>query len=250
MSKSHPSIYDSPEIFESYLKVSSEKELFVRRFEERFKPSSSPCLFLDLGCNDGTLTLNYLNAIKAKLPHTSKIVCVDPNKSALNHFKEKALPARLEFEFVPRSAEDYCFTTTHTFDWIIASHSLYWSPALKTLILKLVSLGKNVVIILREKDQSYAFEKKFRHATNLMYSGDTIRDTLNDHHIPFEHEMIEERVKIPLYPSDEYLLFLAFHLDMPLEQISKQLVLDAHHYLKAFNGTLTFNIGLHWIMGR
>jgi len=247
-SEQQSTIYDSHEIFETYIKASSEKDEFIRKFERRFiSEQNSPVFLLDLGCNEGTLTLGYLNAIKARLPHSSKMVCVEPNLSALNNFKEKTLPPGLDFEFIHQSAEDYCSMTSNKFDWVIASHSFYWSPSLETLVPKMVSMGKNAVIIIREKDKSFTFAEKFIHPEVNMYSGDTISEILNANKIKFEREVIQNNLQIPPFQSPEYLLFLAFHLDMPLMRISEKLVLETSDYLNDFSGIFPFNIGFYWI---
>ncbi|ETW99683.1 MAG: hypothetical protein ETSY1_14055, partial [Candidatus Entotheonella factor] len=141
-------MYDQLDFFNTFLSNTTEKKLFIESFAKKFHFERKRN-FLDLGCNEGVLTLKLMNQIQPCLAPDSFLVGVDPCANAIDAFSKKELPDNLSARFHAETAEAFLEKNTQTFDWVIASHCLYWSDDLKRSVDMILNSARSGVIVMR-----------------------------------------------------------------------------------------------------
>lgn len=251
MSPGTPTIYDRPETFDSYLKVTSEKAELARRFALRFSAPTEPVSLLDLGCNDGDLTLQCLTAVADRLPAGSRVTCVEPSAVALEKFRQRRLPPAVEFRFVPQSLEEFLGSTHEIFDWTLASHCLYWTKDLDQVIRRALAISRNLCVVLREKNGLYDVEEKLWHLVRSergpMRTADEIESALRAAGATYERENVATSLPLPESGSPEFAQLVSFFLDTPMLPVSAREA--AIEYFKPHGETFAYGIGFLWVTG-
>lgn len=247
-------VYNSPTIFSTYLRKSTEKAQFIKSFKNRISsgPDSKINTLLDIGCHDGELTLWHLNEISNHCSKTASIEVLDPSLDALDRFKKRNLPTQFQFNFHGKRIENFEFDQSNKkFDFIVASHCLYWSEDLTSVLLQICNSAKRAVVILRENVGIYEVQKQFSHLLGnkdeQLYTAENIEAILKAHNVAFEREKIQTTIEIPTYKSQAYEDLISFFLQTKINSISDNERIDVDNFLQARNGVLKHNVSFFWL---
>jgi ubiquinone/menaquinone biosynthesis C-methylase UbiE len=246
------SIYDQQSIFKSYLERTNEKDIFVAKFAERFSlPRSSPANLLDLGCHDGTLTMRLLDAVSESLPEHSVVTCAEPSERALRVFENRPLPAKYRFLFFNETAESYFRRSTNMFDWIIASHCLYWSRSLEGVLTELCKKAEQSVVVLRGRRGIHQIQSKFKEwvgsPDEQLYTADRVESALDHLGVSFVREDIASTTIIPERDDPTLTLLFAFFLQRAAESFDSEMIDEVYQFTKQMGDNLTHDVSFFWI---
>ncbi len=246
------SIYDRREFFSTYFSKSTEKALFVSEFAKRFRPPSKDSLkILDLGTHDGLLLTKLLSQVKDKLPAQVDVVANDPSGPAIDDFRKRALPSGINLKLSVETAEEFFDRDADRFDWIIASHCLYWSPRLVELTKLICERSEAAVIILRGRKGIYELRSRFRHLLGnkleQLYTADDVEAALKDLQVSFSRDEHQTHIDIPDEDSVEFLWLLSFLLDSNVDTLSKSDLEEIKAFLRPFKGRFRHDVSFFWI---
>jgi hypothetical protein len=244
-------MYDSAVSFATYLKKSTEKSQFVKSFEKRFHTIENLKInsIFDVGCHDGDLTLWYLDKIKNKLTDSCVVTCLDPSNEALIRFSQKQLINNIDFNFVTSKVENFIFKSKY--DLIVASHSLYWTDDLNSILKQISDNSKFAVVVLREEVGIYEIQSRFKeligNKDEKLYTANNIESVLKDLNINFIQERIRAEIELPDKDSKAYQDLVAFFLQTTSTAISKDKKHEIDEYLNTKDGTLKHNVSFFWL---
>lgn len=190
------------------------KLIFLEHFDKRFSnPAGKEVSFLDLGCHDGHLMLQIMDRIKDRLPKEIYIAGVDPSSSAIEEFSRKKISRNIHLNLHTQTAEDFFKNRDSLlkFDWTIASHCLYWSKHLESVLYKIVSLSDQAVIVLRNQFGIFQIQSQFRKLLGSpdeqLYTADNIQAVLDKLHCNYRRENYETKIDLPDENSKEFLRY-------------------------------------------
>lgn len=245
--------YSAKEIFEAYFKRTTEKDELIKRFGQRIEASVNPVTLLDIGCSDGELTLNLLSKFQEKGIDVTSVTGVEPIARSIEEFQARNLPSKTTFNFFHGPAEQFVPKAGVLFDWIIVSHSLYWSADPKEILRRLASVGKNILVVMRDEGGLYEIEKRFRHLVlkpeGFLHSSKDIKAAFTDFGVEFAQEKIESFTKLPRQRDPEFLPLLSFFMDCPLEALTPTAIEAVSTYLDSFGGRFPYGISVFWAKG-
>lgn len=243
------SMYDSDVSFTIYLEQTAEKKVFVEHLHKRFD-QDKPRHILDLGCHDGAITLEYLKAID----QTSKgvgITCVDPSASAIEKFKAKDLPAHIDFTFHVSTAEDFLQPNEEHFDWIVVSHSLYWSPDLTKTVRDIVTASDKAIIVLRDKTGLFQVQSHFKDLVGnkgeKFYTANDVEVALHEIGAKFQREDIASEVAIPERGMSAFASLVAFILQADAQAFTEEHLDDVHSFLLEKGNPFPHHVSFFWV---
>ena len=210
-------MYDRVEFFNAYFRNASEKQLFLDSFTRRAKDKiNSELSILDLGSHDGSLVLRVLESVNASKNVGINLTAVDPSSAALENFSKKNIPKNVSLNCYPATAEEYLSKCNRQFDWVIASHCLYWTENLGEVLRRITSCSNSGVIVLRGHKGIHEIQSKFRqllgNEKERLYQADDIESELYLIKVPFEREDITSHIEIPDLDSREFRWMASFFL--------------------------------------
>jgi|GEM_PF-2164472 len=246
-------MYDHNEIFRTYLEKTNEKRLFAERFAEEFLSAGKTARLLDIGCHDGSLTLQYLKAIQPKLPSLVEVTCVDPSAEAVRQFEKREKPRGINFHFFVGTCEEFLEQASSPFDWIVASHSLYWSPVLSDVIETFLNLSGHLAVVLRESIGIFQLQSRFRglvgNEKERFYTAIDIENSLKKLGAHFKSETARSHVAIPSFHSREFADLVSFFLQSTPEMFSPSSLREVYDYLQPFGERFPHHVRFFWVTG-
>lgn len=238
------SVYDS-NLFANYLNKSDEKKALVKRLKERMQGDNLK--ILDLGCHDGALTAWYLDEIEAK---DIDLIAVDPSKPALEKFAERTWSKNVKTKLVNATAEEFLGQNTQHFDWIIASHCLYWSENLAIIIEQIAKKSDQAIVVLRGKRGIYQIQKKFKYllgnSLEKLYTSDDIESVLG-FKVEFEHENILSNIEIDFDNSDQLQSLLCFFLQRDVGSLSRDEMAQVKDFVGGLGQPIKHEVSFFWL---
>jgi len=242
-------MYDSDVYFNTYLKQTTEKRIFIERMRERLRRGRLRSL-LDLGCHDGAVTIEYLNDIMSG-GRSVEVVCVDPSAASIESFKKKALGEHISFVFHVQTAEEFLRLNTARFDWIVCSHSLYWSRDLKGTLEKMLSVCDNLVIVLRDRDGLYEVQTEFKHLVGnrdeQFYNADDIEKCLTALGESFEREDIVSEIMLPNVETPAFADLASFILQTSATRLTKTDIAAVHEFMSSRGVPFPHHVSFFWM---
>lgn len=247
-------MYEKVNFFRSYFSIATEKKIVLAEFVKRFSnPSESRVSVLDLGCHDGMLINKLLNEVCSSLKKGVSITAVDPSFSAIQEFSKRSFKeygAKLSLHNL--SAEDYFekHKSTKQFDWVIASHCLYWSKDLQKTVKDIVESGKKGLIVLRGSYGIYQIQKQFKHLIGnpdeQLYEADNIEDCLIALSAKHNRQDFQTSIEMPSYNQKEFIWLLSFFLQTTEEKLDPESISKIAKYLVKLGNPLRHDVSFFW----
>lgn len=208
------SMYDKRQFFKTYFSSASEKSILVKLLGKRFHLPSHTANILDLGCHDGALMKNIVNAYAKRLPEKLVITGVDPSLQAIKEYAKADFPIPVQTNIFAGTAEDYFDVCTDHFDWIFASQCLYWSPDLPKIIKQIHEAGDSALIVIRGCHGIYEIQSQFRHYIGnhleKFYTDKEVEMALRTQKILFQKESLSTFIQLPDKDSIELKWLILF----------------------------------------
>ena len=242
-------MYDQLDFFNTFLSNTTEKQIFIESFAKKFN-TPKPFQILDLGCNEGVLTLKLLDQIQPFLSPDSLLVGVDPCENAVNAFAQKPLPDNLSACFHAETAEAFLDKNTKVFDWTIASHCLYWSDDLERTVEMILQSARSGVIVLRGAYGVNQLQVQFKDwlgdPTGKQYVADDLEPIFESLNCPVVREDHESIIHIPPHESPWFRELVAFCLLTTNEQLDEDRMHAVSQYLRPYGDALRHDISFFW----
>lgn len=250
-------MYDKIKFFKSYFGRASEKKIFLENFDKRFSsPAGKEVSFLDLGCHDGHLMLQIIDRVKDRLPDDVYITGVDPSSSAIEEFSQKRLGRNIRADFCIQTAEEFFDKQDSLlkFNWIIASHCLYWSKRLENVIQKIISTSDQAVIVLRNQLGIYQIQSQFKKLLGSpdeqLYIADNIQNVLDNLNCNYRRENYETKIELPDESSKEFLWLISFFLQTTEDKLTKNDLDRIKPFLRSLGNPMRHDVSFFWIDSR
>jgi hypothetical protein len=245
-------MYDRKEFFSAYFSRASEKSTLVDSFKFHFgKPIKDSIRILDLGCHDGTLILRMLDAVKDKLPGSVHLTGVDPSEAALNEFKAKKLMTGVTAEFFNETTEKFLVRGSKKFDWVVASHCLYWSDNLRLVLRQTLDLGDSIVIVMRRPRGIYQIQKYFKrllgNPNEKFYTSQDVDETLTEMKIKFTREDHRTKIDLPDPTSEEFKWLISFFLQTTDDRLKPHQFQEVTKFMKTLGSPMQHDVSFFWI---
>ncbi|NQV88942.1 MAG: class I SAM-dependent methyltransferase [Parcubacteria group bacterium] len=167
--------------YDTWLSCATEKVLFEHWLTEhlpRFNFSrikDRPVTVLDLGCGWGATSLRLLRVLTG-MGLTVDFVGVDPYQAQLNRFDQQ-IPKNFRGDIELICSDISKFDPNQTFDFVLASHVLYYTNDLLDSLRKLCLLGRELVIVHHGNNGINTIHRKFR---DYVHSGPHVISTDED----------------------------------------------------------------------
>lgn len=232
--------------FETFLRYTDEKEKSATQLAKVLDDVVSDAHILDIGTGNGeylSLTLG-----KAKNLNGSHLTLVEPSADLagqLNSRFHNILPAD-NIRIVNTDLDG--FLTDEKFDIVLASHLFYhiprhtWSKQL-TRMLSLLKPNGLLIVVLREKDDAYAFKMAFKpHLFTPDFKALTIDDVLdtlpNGSTLSVVKHPATSQLQIP-YPKnmEDTISIIEFYLNKEWSDVPEAIQKDVFKFIRNKNGT-------------
>lgn len=244
-------MYDKKEFFSTYFANASEKPLFLDRFATEFKCHGKTCEILDLGSHDGALIFKLLDQISHMLPDFTKLVAVDPSAEAIAHLKERKIKNGVKIETHVSTAESFFNEVNDLYDWIIASHCLYWTADLESTINSIIQRGKRAVIVFRGKKGIFEIQSKFKdllgNKNEKLYSAEDIERCLLRIGHKFHKEEHQTQISIPAPDRIEFKWLVSFFLQTSDGNITESSWNSLTAFFRPYQGVFRHDVSFFWI---
>lgn len=234
----HRSIFlhdNHPEFYNSFISLSDQKtrlassiaSILLKQNSSQYIPKLN---LLDIGCGPGVLTLEFARKVSPAFK-SIKINCFDPSLTLLNMFEKKLRASSnnpsntkyiLRWDYVRKDGVMPNFTKNITYNFILASHVLYWIKNLNSFIEKTVKMlqpGGTLCVILFSNDGDNYWLKR-----NL-----NMRNNFKDIHVSAENfESILKNNKNIRYSKSSFESFLYLPITKPefCNNIQSNLILE------------------------
>lgn len=236
------SIYDT-DVFKAYLAAATEKHIFVERFAERYKRQPGTHL-LDLGCHNGELTLQVLEAC----PGITQVTAVDPSASAILEFAARKRPAHVGFHFIQSTAEEFLDLDRGSYDWAIASHSLYWSSDLVKVLIGLQCITSKIALVMRGSRGIYQVQEQFKewigNPNEELYFAYALESIILHCCLNYVRENIVSEITLPA-TFEERSVLLKFFLQN--ENLTAQQLQTVDKYVLGLGNPMLHDVSFFWL---
>ncbi len=249
-SKSESKIYDNETFFAPYLKATDEKITFVNFFAEQIAPNTKCDSLVDVGCFNGSLTIPLAAKLLTTGHKLKSVTGVEPSLSPLETFEAASKPEMIKWIFLHATAEEFANqSTAESYDWLIASHSLYWSGSqLKDVIENFRRISKRAAIVVRDEGFLHQFEIRHRpkivHGKTFVSSAE-VTQALSALGINYSRHKMNSKMNVPPVTSPEFKNLIGFLLDLTESQLSESLMADVRAEL-ASSQTINAGIDVIW----
>jgi SAM-dependent methyltransferase len=249
MSDQKTDIYEDKTFFGDYLESTSEKDTFVDIFVKKVAEKKIESL-LDLGCFDGSLTRKLVSQLIKNGVGLNRVTAVEPARAPLEEFESTASAIDVTWQFKNLDMQAFLNSRRESFDWVIASHSLYWMGDSHKLIGDIVDSARNGVIVIRDPGLLHWVEAKYRplmtKKTKRFISSREIGESLDMVNAPFKCESFAASMAVPDATSAEFKQLAGFLLDLTLDEIDESLLAELYSDLEVRNGRARYGIDLIW----
>lgn len=232
--------------FETFLRYTDEKEKSADQLAKVLGNATSNIKILDIGTGNG----EYLGLVleKTKSLNSAHLTLVEPSSDLAQQLKNRFRSILPTDSVTVINSDLDNFSIDEKFDVVLASHLFYHlpRPTWPEQLAKILSFLKPdglLIIVLREKDDAYAFKMAFK---PLLFSKDfkalTIDDVLDV--LPAigtldvtKYPAISE-LKIPIADNlEDTVSIIEFYLNKEWQDISKAIQEDALDFIRHKNGT-------------
>jgi len=246
-------IYNDNTFFDSYLKTTTEKLHFINCFLKKSQNKHIDSI-LDLGSFDGSLFLRLIIELLNNNFSIKNLSAVEPSLIPINKMKEAILHSetlsKIQWNIHNEPMEIFLSNHTQLYDWVIASHSLYWMNDLDWILNKILSLSKNGVIVIRDNSLLYALESKYRplmtQKKKKQYSSQNIIDFFDQNNIPYLVDKFEASMTIPEINSIEFKNLVGFLLDLTLVELDEGLFPSIYSDMNIAHNKTSYSIDMIW----
>ena len=243
-------MYDYGSVFAAYLARATEKNLFVDRLGGALAQEARPLEILDVGAHDGAVTLRYLEAA-GKAIWGSRITALDPSADALGRFRNRGMAGNFAFDFRLGNAETFVPPAGTAYDWVIASHSLYWSRDLPEILNHLRKMGRKMVVVLRDSKGIFQIQSTFHkflgNPEERLYTADDIANALAGLKIVFRRERVISHIDIPPFEDPAMKVLAAFFLQTAPEKLADSTVAEIRKLMTLDGDRFEHRVSFFWV---
>ncbi len=244
-------MYDKLEFFRTYFAKASEKRVFLESLSSKLGKLPENVSILDLGCHDGALMERILSQNTDRLPRNLRIVGVDPSGEALKRFHERKLPPSISLETFAGTTESYLESCKESFDWVISSHSLYWSANLQEVLKAISDSARSGVVVFRGErgicEIQSEFSKLLGNPAERLYDSSDIENALSTVGVPFEKENHQTEIAIPDEKSKEFRWLASFFLQTNDESLSEAEFSRVHDFVRSRGNPFRHDVSFFWL---
>lgn len=244
-------IYEDRTFFGDYLESTSEKSQFVELFLKQLNNGKIESL-LDLGCYDGTLTQKLALRLSQTGQKIKRLTAIDPAAGPLNEFRNR-LGAQLQsaqWQLINMGMESFLAQNKEVFDWVLASHSLYWMGDSQTLIPHIIKSAQSGAIVIRDRGLLHHIEEKYRpritQKTKRFISSHEISAEFKRLGVDFKTESFVASMAVPPPETLEFKQLAGFLLDLTIEELDENQLPELYADLKVEKGRATYGIDVLW----
>ncbi len=232
--------------FETFLRYTDEKEISSTHLAAILQDKIGGASILDIGTGNG----EYLGLMLDKVKNSEgcHLILVEPSSDLAMQLEGRFSTILPEHNIKIVCSDLDNFSSNEKFDIVLASHIFYhiprpiWSEQLSKMLSFLTPDGL-LIIVLREKDDAYAFKMTFK---PQLFSKDfkafTIDDVLDalpsaDTLQVTKHPAVSE-LKIPIAKKlEDTISIVEFYLNKEWQNIPKTIREDALSFIRSKNGT-------------
>ena len=181
------------------------------------------------------------------------ITAIEPAAAPLKEMQNSLanMPAGTKWDLINSNMDNFLNSNKNTFDWVIASHSLYWMNNVSENINSISKLGKNGAIVMRDPGVLHQIEIKYRplmtKKVKTFYSSADVVEELNILNVAHTVQSFSATMNVTAPDTSQFKQLAGFLLDLTLDEIDPQYLESLHKELNVKNGKSSYGIDIIWI---